>query len=108
VESFTVHVGWLSAIRRGHARVHAGLSVEAPVLVMSSGASALPSEMDETAHGTDIVLEVPQIRRWATAVGTHVTYVAVEGARHDVVLSRPDVRRRAYDELGRWLTTYVG
>ena len=41
-------------------------------------------------HGRDydIVLDVRQIRRWATAVGNHVTYVAVPGAVHDVVLSR--------------------
>ena len=107
VESFTVYTGWLSAIRRGHARVHAGLSVRAPVLVLSSGASGTPSEMNESVHGTDIVLEVPQIRRWATAIGTCVTYIAVDGARHDVVLSRPEVRTKAYAELDRWLTAYV-
>ncbi|MEX0427150.1 alpha/beta hydrolase [Nocardioides sp. DS6] len=107
VESFTVYAGWLSAIRRGHARLHAGLSVTCPVLVLSSGASGHASEMNETVHGTDIVLEVPQIRRWATAVGPHVTYVAVDGARHDVILSRPEVRKAAYDQLGRWLGAYV-
>jgi len=107
VESFVVYAGWLSAIRRGHARLHAGLDVACPVLVMSSGASGHPTQMDEVVHGTDIVLEVPQIRRWATAVGPHVTYVAVDGARHDVILSVPQVRKRAYDELGRWLGAYV-
>ena len=50
-------------------------------------------------HGYDIVLEVAQIRRWATAIGRHVTYVAIEGARHDVVLSRPEPRAAAYDEI---------
>ena len=48
-----------------------------------------------------------QIRRWAPAVGRHVTIVAVEHARHDVVLSRPDVRKVVYDELDRWLSAYV-
>ena len=50
---------------------------------------------------------MPQIRRWAPAVGTHVTYVAVPGARHDVVLSRKEVREKVYDELRRWHTAYV-
>jgi alpha-beta hydrolase superfamily lysophospholipase len=63
--------------------------------------------MGEDVHGTDIVLEVRQIRRWSTALGRHVTYAAVDGARHDVVLSRPAARERAYDEIGRWLTAYV-
>jgi alpha-beta hydrolase superfamily lysophospholipase len=53
------------------------------------------------------VLDVEQIRRWATAIGPHVTYVAVPGARHDVVLSRPDVRAKVYDELERWVSAYV-
>jgi len=107
VESFVVYAGWLRAIRNGHARLHAGLDVEAPVLVLSSGESGRPTEMDEVVHGTDIVVDVAQIRRWATAVGPHVTYIAIPGAKHDVVLSRPEVRARVYAELDRWLTTYV-
>jgi len=110
VESFTVHAGWLRAIRNGHAALHAGLDVPAPVLVLSSDASGHPDPagtVDEVVHGTDIVLDVAQIRRWSTAIGSHVTYVAVPGAKHDVVLSAPEVRARAYDELDRWLTAYV-
>ena len=107
LESFTVYAGWLRAVRNGHAELHRGLDVRCPVLVLSSGGSVLPTEMGEDVHAHDIVLEVPQIRRWATALGPHVTYVAVEGAVHDVVLSRPDVRAAAYDQIGRWHTAYV-
>jgi alpha-beta hydrolase superfamily lysophospholipase len=107
LESFAVHAGWLRAIRNGHAQLHAGLDVEVPVLVLSSDASGRPTAMDDIVHRTDIVLDVAQIRRWATAVGPHVTYVAVPGTLHDVVLSRPDARARAYAELDRWLTAYV-
>lgn len=108
LESFAVYVGWLRAVRTGHARLQRGLDVPAPVLVLSSDRSAVPTEMGDEVHSADIVLEVPQIRRWATALGAHVTYVAVPGARHDVVLSRPDARRRAYDEIERWHRAYVG
>ena len=108
VESFAVHAGWLRAVRRGHAALHAGLDVPCPVLVLSSGASARPSEMCDDVHCHDIVLEVPQIRRWASAVGSHVTYVAVPGARHDVVLSRAGPRAAAYDAIGRWHDAWVG
>lgn len=107
VESFPVRAGWLRAIRRGHAQLHAGLSVPCPVLVLSSGASRHPTEMGDDVHAHDVVLDVPQIRQWAPAVGPHVTYVAVEGARHDVVLSRPEPRAKVYDELGRWHSAYV-
>ncbi|WP_435743703.1 alpha/beta hydrolase [Nocardioides sp. SYSU DS0663] len=108
VESFAVHAGWLRAVRRGHAALHAGLSVPCPVLVLSSGATARPTTMCEDVHCHDIVLEVAHIRRWAGAVGPHVTYVAVPGARHDVVLSRPAPRAAAYDAIGRWHDAWVG
>jgi alpha-beta hydrolase superfamily lysophospholipase len=107
VESFPVRAGWLRAVRRGHAQLHAGLSVACPVLVLSSGASRKPKEMGDDVHAHDVVLDVPQIRRWAPAVGPHVTYVAIEGARHDVVLSRPEPRAKVYDELERWHSAYV-
>jgi alpha-beta hydrolase superfamily lysophospholipase len=107
VMSFPVYAGWLRAIRLGHAELHAGLDVGCPALVLSSGGTAWPTEMGEDVHGHDIVLDVEQIRRWAPALGRHVTYVGIEGARHDVVLSRAEVRARVYDELERWVTAYV-
>lgn len=108
LESFPVRFGWLRAIRQGHAEVHAGLSVLAPTLVLSSASTHLTTDPDDDdVHSHDIVLDVPQIRRWSASLGPHVTYVAVDGARHDVVLSRPDVRAQVYDELERWVGAYV-
>jgi alpha-beta hydrolase superfamily lysophospholipase len=107
IESFPVRAGWLRAIRNGQLELHAGLDVRCPILVLSSGRSAQPTEMGEDVHSTDIVLDVGQIRQWATAYGSHVLYVAVEGARHDVVLSRAGARDRVYAEIDRWRAAYV-
>jgi len=107
VGSMTVYTGWFRAIRMGQARVHRGLDVPCPILVLSSTASSRPLRMTEEVHTTDIVLDVEQIRRWSTALGKHVTYVAVPEAVHDVILSRPPVRARAYDEIERWVTAYA-
>ncbi len=107
VESFTIYAGWLRAVREGHARLHRGLTLPCPVLVLSSGRSSLPEVMGEDVHSTDIVLDVAQIRYWATALGSHVTYIAIEGARHDVVLSREEPRRAAYDAISTWMTAWV-
>ena len=107
LDSFPVTFGWLRAIRLGHEELQGGLEVGCPVLVLSSAGTRWPREMGEDAHGYDIVLEVPQIRRWATAIGSHVTYVAIDGARHDVVLSRKEPREKAYTEIERWHATYV-
>ncbi|HEU5036314.1 MAG TPA: alpha/beta hydrolase [Nocardioides sp.] len=107
LDSFPVTFGWLRAIRMGHDELHSGLDVGCPVLVLSSADTRWPKEMGPDAHGYDIVLEVPQIRQWASAIGSHVTYVAIPGARHDVVLSLPEPRDRAYAELDTWLRAYV-
>ena len=107
VESFPVRFGWLRAVRLGHQQLHRGLSVSCPVLVLSSGGTKRPDEMSDDVHSHDVVLDVPQIRQWSPAVGPHVTYVAVPGARHDVVLSLPEPRAQVYDELDRWHTAYV-
>ena len=87
--------------------MHRGLSLAFPALVLSSTRSSSPRELGEDVHSTDIVLDVDQIRRWAPYVGRHVTYVAVEGARHDVFLSREAARQQAFAELGRWVAAYV-
>ena len=107
LESWPVYAGWMRAIRNAHAEVHEGLDISCPVLVLSSGATIEAPTMSDEVHRNDIVLDVAQIRRWSTALGRHVTYIAVDGAMHDIFLSREEVRSRAYDELGRWLTAYV-
>jgi alpha-beta hydrolase superfamily lysophospholipase len=77
------------------------------VLVLTSGASGHPREFGEICAGTDIVLDVEQIRRWAHKLGAHVTLVRVDGALHDVTLSRKEVREVVFDEITRWTTAYV-
>ncbi|WP_082587648.1 alpha/beta hydrolase [Nocardioides sp. Soil774] len=107
LHSRPIYVGWLRAVRRGHAQLHAGLDIACPTLVLSSARSHFGEQTEESAATHDIVLDVEQIRRWASSVGRHVTSVAVEGAIHDVVLSRPEVRAAAYDVIGTWLDAWA-
>ena len=73
----------------------AGLDVGCPVLVLSSGGHAAPAEMGEDVHGTTSSSTSPRSGSGRPPFGRHVTYVAVDGARHDVVLSRPEPPARA-------------
>ncbi|HEX6516726.1 MAG TPA: alpha/beta hydrolase [Nocardioidaceae bacterium] len=107
LDSWPVYAGWLRAVRRGHAAVHRGIEVGAPVLVLTSAASANPKTWDDTVTVHDIVLDVEQIRKWAHKLGDQVTLAKIPGALHDVTLSREDVRRRAFDRIDRWLTAFV-
>lgn len=106
-DSFPVRFGWISAIRRGHADVHGGLGLTVPILVLSSSRSGAATSVDETARSTDLVLDVAQIRQWAPSLGSDVTSVVIEGGLHDLALSREEVRKAFYDEIGRWLDTHV-
>jgi len=105
--SFAVYAGWLRAVRRAHARIHRGIDVGAPVLVLCSTRSGHPVELDDVVGSTDIVLDVEQIRRWSPYLGQHVTIASVDGAMHDVTLSPRPARDRVFEELGRWLGAYV-
>jgi alpha-beta hydrolase superfamily lysophospholipase len=107
VDSFPVYAGWLRAVRRGHKRVHRGLDVRAPILMLTSGTSSQPREWDDSVTSSDIVLDVEQMWRWAPRLGRHLTMVRVDGALHDVTLSREPVRKLAFDQIGRWLSAYV-
>lgn len=105
--SWPIYFGWLAAIRRGHAELHRGIDVGAPVLVLSSARTTRPTEMDQDARSSDIVLDVQQIRRWSTVLSSQVTVISIDGALHDVILSAPSVRERVYAELARWHDAYL-
>jgi alpha-beta hydrolase superfamily lysophospholipase len=103
---FPVTFGWLHAIRRGQARLHHGLEVGVPTLVLRSARSHFSVQYSEASDRCDLVLDTTQIGRWAPSLGSQVTDVQVPDARHDVFLSIPDSRARAYAALGAWLAEH--
>lgn len=90
LDGFPLYFGWLGAILAAHARVHAGLSIACPVLVMHS---------DEA----DIVLGWRSIAKWGPGVGKDVTVQQYPGALHDIVLSPPRIREAIFSSLFAWL-----
>lgn len=107
VGGFPITFGWLHAVRRGHARLHRGLDVGVPSLILRSDHSVPESADPESMHCGDAVLDVTQIARWAGCIGSHTTVVPVPDAKHDVFLSLPQPRRTAYRQLDRWLDGYL-
>jgi len=89
VEGFPAYFGWLAAVADAHARVHAGLALELPVLAMHS---------DEA----DIVLDWRHIARWSRTLGAHVAVLGFPGGLHDLVLSRAAVREEVFRQLFAW------
>ncbi|WP_121008462.1 alpha/beta hydrolase [Saccharothrix australiensis] len=104
IEAFPVLAGWLRAVRRGHAAVHRGLAVAAPVLVLHSGRSHLHAKRwSPEAMTADTVLDVEHMRRWAPRIGRDVTLVQVDNGMHDLFLSAEPVRKRALAEVDEFL-----
>jgi alpha-beta hydrolase superfamily lysophospholipase len=110
IGGFPVTFGWLHAVRRAQTKLHRGLDVGVPNLILRSNRSVRevtdPAKVDEIQRG-DTVLDVKQIARWAGCIGNRSTIVPVVDAKHDVFLSVPESRQAAYRELDRWLNWYL-
>ncbi len=100
---FPTHPGWLAAILEGHRRVAGGVDVGCPALVLLSARSSSPFAWTPDAEETDTVLVVDDIARSATRIGRNVTIARIEGAIHDVFLSRAGARDAAFAALEQWL-----
>lgn len=90
IEGFPVHFGWIGAILAAHSKVHAGLSIACPVMVMHS-------------DGGDIVLGWRDIAKWAPGLGRDVTVLQFPGGLHDLVLSKKEIREDVFAKLSAWL-----
>ena len=105
--SHAVLTVWLRAILAGHARVSRGLAIESPILMLLSARSALPLRWDESLTSADTVLEVDEIAKASLRLGSTLTVERLDGALHDVFLSRDTVRAEAYARLERWVTGWT-
>lgn len=100
---FPVTIGWLAAVRRGHARLHRGLDVGVPSLVLRSDKTHYSRTHSPASDRADTVLDVRQIARWSGCLGDRTSVVPIADARHDVFLSLSEPRRQAYRVLDAWL-----
>ena len=104
---FPITYGWIHAVRQAQARLHRGLDVGVPNLILRSDHTVAEATFvtagSETMQRGDAVLDVTHIARWAGCIGNRQTVVPVADAKHDVFLSLAGPRARAYAELDRWL-----
>lgn len=103
-QTMAVYAGWLHAILSGHKTVASGLRIPAPVCVLLSARSVPPTRWSEELTAADSVLVVDDIARAALRLGPSVTVERIDGALHDVFLSRHDPREESYRRLARWVT----
>ena len=104
---FAVRPAWLNAILAGHAKVAAGLDIEAPVFTWLSTKSLLVPRWSDEMKKADVAIDVNIVATRVHQLGKLITLARIENAMHDVVLSARPVRNHAFDELTRWLKAYL-
>ena len=99
--------GWINAIRRGHARLHRGLDVGVPNLILRSDHSVreVPDPEVDSARRRRAGRRAD--RPWAGCIGNRTTIVPIVDAKHDVFLSLAEPRAAAFRELDHWLDWYA-
>ncbi|WP_083894623.1 alpha/beta hydrolase [Nocardia tenerifensis] len=103
LHGFPVRFGWLRAIRNGHARLHEGLDIGVPSLILRSRVTKFARRYGPAVDVADAVLDVKQIQRWSGCLGDRTNIVPIDGAKHDVFLSSAEPLAKAFAELDSWL-----
>jgi alpha-beta hydrolase superfamily lysophospholipase len=100
---FPVRAGWLRAVHLGQKEIQAGLGLALPVLVMFSERSFPPGgRLVPEAHLADAVLNVADMIKFGPGLGPHVELLGIDGGKHDLFLSRKDVRDQAIQAAVRF------
>ncbi len=105
IENFPAFFAWLHAIREGHKRIHNGLNIKCPVLVMYSDKSFKGKKFAPEALKADAVLDPEHIAKYASYLGKNVTKLEVKDGMHDLVLSGKEAREKVYEEMKNWLVS---
>lgn len=105
--AFDVRAGWMAAILEGHGKVAAGLSIEVPVLVLTSDHTVISTHFTLEHLSGDTVINVDDTRLRALKLGHNVNIVKIPGATHDVFTSKPEPRRQAFTAIRSWATGYA-
>lgn len=104
IGGFPKYLAWVRAVMIGHRQVHeGGVDVGCPVLTLCSTKSYLNRPYSAASDTADSVLDVEQIQKWAPRLGADVTVTPIEGARHDVYLSKKHAREQALAATIAWL-----
>ena len=74
---------------------------------MLSSKSLLGPVWSDQMLQADVVLDVRSLALRTLSLGDSVTLERINGALHEVFLSRDPVRTDAYARLARWLRGYV-
>ena len=97
------YLHWVRAIHKAQSKVREGLHIASPILVLHSGCSVKGEEWVDEYTRCDGILDARLIRDASPKLGPKVQTAQIDGALHDVFLSKKDVRDNAYDLMFRFI-----
>lgn len=98
-----VNYGWLRAIVEGQRKIHAGIKISKPVLVMHSDKSIYAKSWSDKLFTGDAVLSASDIHQYAKKIYGNTTIQTIPSGMHDLILSKPEVRASVYAHLFNWM-----
>lgn len=103
-QSPAVTSSWIRAIHTAQKRIHRGLSIPIPILVLHSDKTIDGNLWSPAFQTGDAVLNVNDIAKYAPLLGPLVTDLPIANGVHDLILSSPEVRGKAYQSFFQFLT----
>ncbi len=103
IKGFPTYFKWVVAIADAQKKLEQS-NISVPILIMHSSDSAKVSRFSEDAMSKDIVLDIEDIKRVGLELGDKVTLLRIDGAQHDIFLSRKEVRDVAFEKMFSWLS----
>ncbi|AZM37995.1 alpha/beta hydrolase [Acinetobacter baumannii] len=98
-----VHLCFVNAIHKAQKKIHRGISLNIPTLIMHSHQSKYPKKWGVDAQQSDVILDVKDMTHNAKKMKGDVQTLAIKNGLHDLVLSAPPVRKKVYEDLFSWL-----
>lgn len=98
-----VEASWIRAISRGQKDLDKHGDIHVPILLMHSDSSLNVMRWTPGCQTHDIVLNVDHIAKRGRRLGHDVTEVTVDSGMHDLILSAPAIREKAYQTVFNWL-----
>jgi alpha-beta hydrolase superfamily lysophospholipase len=98
-----VSISWLRTIYKAQNKLHKGLDINCPVLVMRSDKWVKDKLWSDKFRNADAVLNVEHISKHIPSLGRNATEIVINNGLHDLFLSAFEVRTEAYKRMFEWL-----
>jgi alpha-beta hydrolase superfamily lysophospholipase len=103
---YDVNCSWIRAIHLGHQKVKEGLVIGKPILVMRADLSIYEKHWSDKLFTGDAVLSVSDIHKGYEKIQAVKYELVFHNGIHDLILSKPEVRKKVYEELFIWTEKY--